>query len=222
MEVCSFEVSIFSVRGGVVYIILQEDDIWPGFLHKKQVMMSSLMNIRYEVLSRAITIEPGSFGKSSGLMYSCLRKLVICANLSSGKPALSVVIEDVILTPNDSIASMIDLFGIAGYTCDKIMRLAGLISLRIGTSMLSMNMAECLLMMSLVICWFLRKTQNLLLGMREAEIMLVASVISLSAIMYCICLIPSIEFITIAWFIFGMRELAVVSAKLLTWELFVG
>lgn len=26
VEVCSFEVSIFSVRGGVVYIILHEDD----------------------------------------------------------------------------------------------------------------------------------------------------------------------------------------------------
>lgn len=78
------------------------------------------------------------------------------------------------------------------------MRLAGLINLRIGTSILSMYMAECLLMMSLVICWFLKKTQNLLLDIREAEIMLVASVILLSAIMYCICLIPSIEFITIA------------------------
>lgn len=123
---------------------------------------------------------------------------MICANWSSGKPAFSAVIGDVILIPYVSIASMIDLFGIAGYTLDKIMRLAGLINLRIGTSMLSMNMAECLLMMSLVICWFLKKTQNLLLDIREAEIMLFASVILLSAIMYCICLIPSIEFITIA------------------------
>lgn len=60
------------------------------------------------------------------------------------------------------------------------------------------------------------------MDIRYAEIMLVASVILLSAMVYCICLIPSIEFITIAWFIFGVTELAVVSAKLLTWELFVG
>lgn len=68
MEVCSFEVSIFSDRGGDECIVLHEDDTWPGFLHKKQVTMSSVMNIRYEVLSREITIDPGSFGKSSGLM----------------------------------------------------------------------------------------------------------------------------------------------------------
>jgi len=125
------------------------------------------------------------------------------------------VIGGVILTLSVPSASMMELFGVFGYTLDNIMRLTGLINLRIGISMLSMYMAECLLMMSLVICWFLRKTQNLLLDMCDAEIMLVASVILLSAIIYWICLIPSIEFITIAWFIFGVRELAVVLAKLL-------
>lgn len=138
-----------------------------------------------------------------------------------GKPALSAVIGDVVLIPSVISASMMELLGIAGYTFDSIIRLAGLISLRIGTSMLSMNIAECLSMMSFVICWFLRKTQNLLLDMREAEIMLVASVILLSAIMYWICLIPSSEFITIAWFILGVREKAVVSAKLFTCVMFV-
>lgn len=102
------------------------------------------------------------------------------------------------------------------------MRLFGLINLGIGISILSISMVACFLIKLLIICWFLRKTQNLLLDIRYAEIMLVASVILLSAMVYCICLIPSIEFITIAWFIFGVTELAVVSAKLLTWELFVG
>lgn len=47
MVVCSLEVSIFSVEGKAVYVILHEDDTWPGFLHKKPVTMSSVMNMRY-------------------------------------------------------------------------------------------------------------------------------------------------------------------------------
>jgi hypothetical protein len=65
---CSLEVTIFSVTGGVVYIVLQEDDTWPVFLHKKQVTVSSVINILYEVLSKAIAIDPGSLVKSSGFI----------------------------------------------------------------------------------------------------------------------------------------------------------
>jgi len=76
--VCSLEVSILSIGGKAEYVVLHEDDTWPLFLHSKQVTMSFVINIRYEVLSRTITIDPGSFEKSSGrLMYSRLRKLVI-------------------------------------------------------------------------------------------------------------------------------------------------
>jgi len=64
--------------------------------------------------------------------------------------------------------------------------------------------------------------QNLIFDMCDAENMLVASVILLSAMIYWICLIPSTEFITMAWSIFGKAELAVVSAKFLTWKLLFG
>lgn len=47
-----------------MYFVLHEDNIWPGFLHKKQVTVSSVINIRYEVLSKTISIESGSFEKS--------------------------------------------------------------------------------------------------------------------------------------------------------------
>jgi len=43
--------------------------------------------------------------------------------------------------------------------------------------------------------------QNLLIDICDAEIMLDASVIVLSAMIYCICLVPFIEIMTIAWFI---------------------
>lgn len=66
--VCSLVVTIFSVAGETVYIVLHEDDTCPVFLHKKQVTVSSVINIRYEVLSKAITIDPGSFVKSSGFI----------------------------------------------------------------------------------------------------------------------------------------------------------
>jgi hypothetical protein len=51
--------------------------------------------------------------------------------------------------------------------------------------------------------------------MRDAEIIFDASVIWFCAIIYWICLMPSSELSTMAWFILGSMELAVVSAKLL-------
>lgn len=38
------------------------------FLHKKQVTVSSVINIRHVVLFEETAIDPGSFEKSSGLI----------------------------------------------------------------------------------------------------------------------------------------------------------
>lgn len=62
--------------------------------------------------------------------------------------------------------------------------------------------------------------QNLMFKIHDAEMMLDVSVILLSAVMYWICLIPSIELIMIAWSILSKTWLAVVSAKLLPCEIF--
>jgi len=90
--------------------------------------------------------------------------------------------------------------------------LDGLINLRIGISILSMYMPEWLLIISLVF----KKYEKSVIWLHDVKIMLVISVILLSAMIYWINLILSTEFITVAWSIFGEAELAVVSVKLLT------
>lgn len=58
--------SLKSVEWKAVCIALLENNTWPVFLHKKQVTVSFVMNTWYEVLSKTIAIDPGSFEKSSG------------------------------------------------------------------------------------------------------------------------------------------------------------
>jgi len=147
------------------------------FLYREQVTVLSVINFKYVVLSEVTVTDLGCFVKSSGFIYSCLRKLVLCANLSNWKPVFSSDNGDFILISSFSRASVMMSFAIARWAFDNIMHLAGFISLRNSIFILSMYLDEWLLIISSTICLFLKNMQDLLLEIPEAKIMLCGSVI---------------------------------------------
>jgi hypothetical protein len=46
VAVGSFEVPVFTGKIELVYVVLHDDDMWPVLLHRKQVTISSVINIR--------------------------------------------------------------------------------------------------------------------------------------------------------------------------------
>jgi len=106
---------------------------------------------------------------------------------------LSDVIENIILISNLSKASIVMSLAISEYTIDSIKRLDGFINLPNGTLFI-VYVYSCMIIYYIVGCSMVFKNmQNILFDIRDAEMMLNASVISLSAIAYCIRLIPSIQ-----------------------------
>ena len=120
-----------------------------------------------------------------------------------------------VLIPLFCSASSIKLLGIVGYTLDNIILLNGVISLRIGISLSLTLINGCSLIRLSAIFSLVRKMQKRLLDILDAEIIFFGEVIWLTAIIYSICLMPSIVLKTITWFNLGRFSvpLAVVSAK---------
>jgi hypothetical protein len=104
--------------------------------------------------------------------------------MSRWKPAFSAVIGDVTFISIFSWASLMISLAIEGHTFDNIMRLDGLINLRIGIFRLAMYIVGWLVIKSSAVCLFFKNIQKRLFEIRDAEMMLGGSVLLLSAMMY--------------------------------------
>lgn len=93
--------------------------------------MSSVREILKSVLSYLINNDPGTFAVSSGCIYTCLLKLLMCAS-SSWKPVFKNVIDDSVLMFSNSRCSLITLCGIIRWALDIINLLVGFTRCRNG------------------------------------------------------------------------------------------
>lgn len=116
---------------------LQEDDMWPVCLQRKQVTVSSVRKIRNNVFSKLIAIELGTIFILSGLILICLQKLVLWENCSTANPVLRGEMFEVNLIPVSVWALMIIPSGIEEYTFDRIILFEGFINFLIGMILFS-------------------------------------------------------------------------------------
>jgi hypothetical protein len=111
--------------------------------------------------------------------------------------------------------------GIIGYTLDNMIFFDGLISFLIGIVLSFILIFEWLFTSSSVVFWLFKNTQKRSFEILEAVMIFNGELNLLTAVRYSNCFISSIIGRTMAWFIFGVFWCAVVSAKLLGFELSV-